>query len=170
MVRGTLGAIAARSERDQKRLSMGRIRRILGRDPILMPLSPGSRCNFFLGMCEAWDARLMLRGVLYNIPMPVCVELERKKLMTKKRVGPEGSDSLNDLDYYLINVSRSKWVGPLDAKGNRTYSKDVADAAMFKRIEALDQFIEACRNNATDYDVPVRVRDLVACQMGLDET
>jgi hypothetical protein len=96
--------------------------------------------------------------------------MAEKKEKKEKRapVGPEGSAALNELTYVLVNVSRNLWVGPI-IDGVQTYTKDASEAAQFKRLAALDQFIEDCKREAGDYNVPVRVQDLVACQMGLDD-
>ena len=112
---------------------------------------------------DSYDCRMIFTSVNRGMPIERAVAREKEKMAKKNSTGT-GTDALNDLDYILLNVSKNLWVGP-----DGTHTKVPSEAAVLKRIPALDQFINDCKNNAGDYNVPVRLQDLVACSMGLDE-
>lgn len=117
--------------------------------------------DLLISALDTYDSRVI--WTTYTRKLPLREVLNREKMKMAK-VGVEGSDLLNNLDYVLLNVSRNLWVGP-----NGTYTKEPGEAVTMKRLPALDQFIESCKANSGDYNVPVRLQDLVACSMGLDE-
>jgi hypothetical protein len=117
--------------------------------------------HFCVAALDSYDCRMIWTSVVRGMPIERAVEREKEKMAAKNITG---SDALNDLDYILLNVSRNLWVAP-----EGQYTKVPSEAATLKRIPALDQFISDCKNNAPDYNVPVRLQDLVACSMGLDE-
>ena len=116
--------------------------------------------DFIIAAIDTSDARVIWNCVTRHLPINVANDREIAKMA---KVGVEGSSELNNIDYILMNVSRNLWVAP------DGYTKEPSEALVLKRIPALDQFVEACKNNAGDYNVPVRLQDLVACSMGLDE-
>ena len=117
--------------------------------------------DFIIAAIDTSDARVIWNVVTRNLPINMASDREIAKMA---KVGVEGSAELNNIDYILMNVSRNLWVAPDGA-----YTKEPSEALVLKRIPALDQFVEACKSNAGDYNVPVRLQDLVACGMGLDE-
>lgn len=100
-----------------------------------------------------------------------------------------------ELDYHLLNVGKNMWLKKgeghelavatsylpsspgdkkpkVDVEGGVIvfggFTSELSEALMVKRPLALQQFLVDCRRDATDYNIPVRVVDLVACQLGLE--
>lgn len=112
---------------------------------------------------DSADARMLWTARTRNMPISEIAKRERKKMSEQE------ASNLNDIDFILLNVSRNLWVGPDGPDGKPTYTNEAGQAKVLKRLPALDQFVEACKANAGDYDVPIRLQDLVSCSMGLDE-
>ena len=82
---------------------------------------------------------------------------------------------LDGLEYILLDVSVNLWVAPdgfVAANGQKDippgYTTEVSEAKRVLRKPALQQFVDAC-NRGSDYKVPLRVVDIVASAMRLDE-
>lgn len=112
-------------------------------------------------LMSLWDLRLCWTAITREASVEKSLVWQGRKMRTK--MAEDEVSALNDIDYVLMNVSRNLWVGP-----NGTFTKDAGEAAVFKRIPALDQFVEACKSNASDFNVPVRLQDLVLSKMDLD--
>lgn len=117
--------------------------------------------DYLIETLDTSDSRVIWNSIHRHLSVEDAANREQIK-MAKANI--EGSAALNDLDYILLNVSRNLWVAP-----DSQYTKEPGEALVLKRLPALDQFVEACKANNGDYNVPVRLQDLVACSMGLDE-
>ena len=80
---------------------------------------------------------------------------------------------LADLDYVMLSVTHNQWLkegGQFKAsdKGlvwSGSHTIDLDTAVRVKRPIALQQFEDSCNHNSTEYNVPVRVVDIVMCMM-----
>ena len=68
-------------------------------------------------------------------------------------------EEVEDLDYILLNVSKNLWVS------EDGFTSDKSRARVCKRPEALGQFLESCKANAADYNVPIRLMDILAAEL-----
>ena len=79
-------------------------------------------------------------------------------------------EPLVNLDYKLREELREE-LTQLFAAGDSTVIYATTEPGEAKRVLrplALSQFVESC-NKGADYRVPVRVVDIVACSMGIEE-
>lgn len=84
---------------------------------------------------------------------------------------PEEQAALDALEYVYLDVNHNLWVAPEDFSDGthpQGFTTDPGLAKRFLRPEAMAQLIESCNTNS-DYRVPVRVLDIVACSLGLEE-
>ena len=80
-------------------------------------------------------------------------------------------EALDALEYILLDVSKNLWLAPdgfSDGKNPIGFTTEPGEAKRVLRPLALSQFVESC-NKGADYRVPVRVVDIVACSMGIEE-